>query len=124
MEPTAQPSETASETPTALPTFIATWTPYGQSESGAEGTAQADKADQNAPLFLENRSGEEVQLTLTSPVYQEYVFTKSMTLILPEGEYTYRAKVGKASFSGSFAITNGDKHVLTFYSDRIHFSTP
>jgi hypothetical protein len=124
MEPTAQPSETTTESSTSLPTFIATWTPYGQSDSGASGTAQADKADQNAPLFLDNHSGEEVQFTLTSPVYQEYIFSKSLTLILPEGQYTYRAKVGNASFSGSFAITNGDKHVLTFYSDRIHFSTP
>ena len=27
-------------------------------------------------------------------------------------------------FNGSFSITNGDKHVLTFYTDKIHFSTP
>jgi len=123
-EASPSPAETQTESPTAISTFLPTWTPYGQSESGAFETAKADKADQNAPLLLNNRTDEEIQFTLLSPRYQEYQFTGNMTLILPEGQYSYRAKVGDKSFSGSFSITNGDKHVLTFYSDRIHFATP
>jgi hypothetical protein len=48
-----------------------------------------------------------------------------MTLILPEAQYTYRAWIGdEGPFNGTFSITNGDKHVLTFNADKIHFSTP
>ena len=79
----------------------------------------------NAPLLLENKSGEEIQFILLSPQYQEYVFKGNMTLIVPEGRYSYRAWMGnQGPFNGSFSITNGDKHVLTFYTDKIHFSTP
>jgi hypothetical protein len=116
--------ETATVFPTMGPTFAPTWTPYGQADPGAFEEAKADKADLNAPLLLENQSGKEVLFTLLSPIYQEYEFSKSMTLILPEGTYTFRAKVDKNSYSGSFAITNGDKHVLTFYTNKYHFSTP
>ena len=123
-EPSATPMETATVFPTMGPTFAPTWTPYGQADPGAFEEAKADKADLNAPLLLENQSGKEVLFTLLSPIYQEYEFSKSMTLILPEGTYTFRAKVDKNSYSGSFAITNGDKHVLTFYTNKYHFSTP
>lgn len=76
-------------------------------------------------MFFENKSGEEIQFVFLSPRYQEYKFKGNMTLILPEGQYSYRAWIGKAGpFNGSFSITNGDKHVLTFYADKIHFSTP
>ena len=124
LEPSPSPSETATELPTAGPTFAPTWTPYGQSDPGAFEEAQADKADLNAPLRLDNQSGEDIQFILLTPRYQEYDFSGSMTLILPEGSYTFRANVGKNSYSGSFAITNGDKHVLTFYTNKYHFSTP
>ena len=123
-EPSPSPTETFTVLPTSGPTFVPTWTPYGQSDPGAFEEAQADKADLNAPLRLDNQSGEEIQFTLLTPIYQEYDFSGSMTLILPEGSYTFRAKVGKNSYSGSFAITNGDKHVLTFYATKYHFSTP
>jgi hypothetical protein len=133
-QPTATFTSTASPSPSTtvtimtsplLPAAIATWTPYGQSESGALETAQTDKADANAPLSLQNQSGEDIQFILVSPVYQEYAFGGNMTLILSEGQYSYRAWIGNdGPFSGSFAITNGDKHVLTFFSDKIHFSTP
>jgi hypothetical protein len=123
-EPSPSPSETGTDLPTTGPTFVPTWTPYGQSDPGAFEEAKSDKADLNAPLLLDNQSGEDVHFTLLTPYYQEYEFGKNMTLILPEGTYTFRAKVDKNSYSGSFAITNGDKHVLTFYTNKYHFSTP
>ncbi len=123
-EPSLTPSETVTESPIAGPTFAPTWTPYGQSDPGAFEEAKSDKADQNAPLLLDNQSGEDIQFILLTPRYQEYDFSGSMTLILPEGSYTFRVNVGKHSYSGSFAITNGDKHVLSFYDDKYHFSTP
>lgn len=123
-EPSPSPSVAITESPTVGATFAPTWTPYGQSEAGAAETAQADKTDFNAPLLLDNQSGEDVHFTILSPVYQEYEISRSMTLILPEGSYTFRAKVDNASYSGSFSITNGDKHVLSFYATKYHFSTP
>lgn len=123
-EPSATPMETATVMPTAGPTFAPTWTPYGQADPGAFEEAKSDKADLNAPLLLDNQSGEDIHFTLLSPIYQEYEFSGSMTLILPEGSYTFRAKIDKNTLNGSFAITNGDKHVLTFYANKYHFSTP
>lgn len=118
---------TASETavPTDTATFAPTWTPFGQFQPTDFATDKADKADQNAPLLLQNNSGETITFILLSPVYQEYEFSKNMTLILPEATYTYRAWIGnKGPMNGTFSITNGDKHVLIFYEDKIHFSTP
>jgi len=127
--PSPDPSETAtlasSTTPPLTPTFAPTWTPYGRLQPTEFGTAQADKDDKNAPLLLENKSGEDILFVLLSPIYQEYQFSKSMTIILPEGQYTYRVWIGNSSpMNGSFSITNGDKHILTFYVDKVHFSTP
>jgi hypothetical protein len=121
-ESSATQMETATVMPTAGPTFAPTWTPYGQ--SGAFEEAKSDKADFNAPLLISNQSGEDVHFIMLTPVYQEYDLGGSMTLILPEGSYTFRAKIGKNAISGSFAITNGDKHVLTLYENKYHFATP
>ncbi|MEX2161199.1 MAG: hypothetical protein WD751_04715 [Anaerolineales bacterium] len=130
-EPSPTPSPLASDTPTLEPsatftaTFAPTWTPYGQMESTQLGTAQADKADQNAPLQISNQSGEdEITFTLLSPVHQEYQIKNGLTLILPEGTYTYRVRLEKKTMNGSFTITNGDKHVLTIYADKVHFAGP
>lgn len=84
-----------------------------------------DKADKNAPLLFDNESDEEIHFIILSPVYADYTFTANMSLILPEGIYQYRAWIGGwGPINGSFSITNGDKHVLIFYTDKIHFSTP
>lgn len=126
-EPTSTPlpSDTSTPEPTATATFAPTWTPFGQLESTDFGTAQADKADKNAPLVVQNNTGESVQFFLLSPFYQEYQLANSMTIILPEGSYSFRYWVGNQSpRSGSFNITNGDKHVLTLYEDKYHFATP
>lgn len=120
------PTETVTDSPTVPPpTYLPTWTPYGLSDADTFATNQADKADLNAPLFLENKTEEEIHFILLSPRYQEYLFSGSMSLILPEGQYTYRAWIGnKGPINGTFSITNGDKHVLTFHADKIHFATP
>ena len=122
---TQTPFATLTETPTATIKLISTWAPYGQPDSGAFETARADKSSRNAPLLLDNRSGERIQFILVSPQYQEYVFTDSLGLVLPQGQYNYRAWIGNdGPFSGSFTLNNPDKHILIFYSDKIHFSTP
>lgn len=124
-EPTAtlQPSPLPTDTPTA--TFQPTWTPYGQLEPTDFVNSKANKDDKNAPLLLDNQSGEEIRFIILSPVYVEYTFTKSFSLILNEDVYQYRAWIGKhGPLNGTFSITNGDKHILTFYANKIHFSTP
>jgi len=119
------PSETPIGSPTATATDLATSPPFGYLSPSDFATAQADKSDSNAPLVLDNRSGETVRLVLTSPVYQEYEFSGSMTIILPEDQYTYRIWIGeKGPINGGFAITNGDKHVFSIYQDKVSFKTP
>lgn len=123
-QPSAFPSDTAIAYPTVA-TYWPTWTPYGQQEATDFIDNKTDKVDKNAPLLLDNESGEEIHFIILSPVYADYTFTHSFSLILSEGTYQYRAWIGKRSpINGSFSITNGDKHVLTFYKDKIHFSTP
>jgi hypothetical protein len=133
---TLVPSATYTQAPSALPTGTATVAPitpttplptatnYGQMSGSAQETAWADKEDKNAPLMLRNNSGLEIHLILLSPVYQEYTFTSNMSLILPENTYSYRVFIGDKAFSGSFSITNGDKHALVFFEDHVRFGVP
>lgn len=130
--PTALPSDTPEPTLTA--TTVAqslggeayiTTTPFGYLPPNQMASAQADKLDRNAPLVLVNTTEFEIRLHLVSPVYQEYVFTRNMTLIVPQGEYTYQAWIdGQGPRNGSFRITNGDKHELIFRQNQINFSSP
>lgn len=123
--PTLVPSETATPLPTATNTFAPTWTPYGQLVPTDFGEAQADKNDKNAPLVIQNTTGEAIEFYLLSPIYQEYEFNNGMSVILPEATYTFRYWFGNhGPISGSFSITNGDKHILTLYDDKYHFATP
>lgn len=134
--PTLVPSSTSTQEITALPTGTATLSPvtpttplptatnYGQMSGSAQETAWADKDDKNAPLILRNNTELEIHLILLSPVYQEYTFTNNMSLILPESTYSYRVFVGDKAFSGSFSITNGDKHALVFFEDHVRFGVP
>jgi hypothetical protein len=122
-EPTLIVSEEPSLTPTLPVMPIATVTPFGQ--SGNFDQDKDNKSDKNAPLALVNASSEHtVKFALLTPYYTEYEFNSSMSLILAEGEYTYRVWVDKKVMNGSFRITNGDKHVLTIRDDRVNFATP
>ncbi|MEX2143277.1 MAG: hypothetical protein WD740_01670 [Anaerolineales bacterium] len=119
------PSETIDASPTSEPTPQPTWTPFGQMNALDFATAKADKADRNAPLVLDNRSGETVKFIITSPVYQEYEFNTNMTIIVHEATYTFKSWIGeKGPINGSFTITNGDKHVLSFYEGKVVFKIP
>lgn len=123
--PTLMPSDTSTPSPTSTNTFAPTWTPYGLLMPTDFSTAQADKLDKNAPVVVQNTTGELIQFFLLSPFYQEYQLSKNMTIILPEATYSFRYWVGnQGPLSGSFSITNGDKHVLTLYEDKYHFATP
>jgi hypothetical protein len=122
-EPSLNPSETATSVPTLPPAPIATVTPFGQSGNFDED--KDNKADNNAPLALVNASSEHtVKFALLTPYYTEYEFNSGLSLILAEGEYTYRVWVDKKVMNGTFRITNGDKHVLTIRDDRVNFATP
>lgn len=123
--PTSEPSPTPTETATVTPQALTTWAPYGVPDAGAFATARADKTTGHTPLLLENLSEERVEFILTSPKYQEYVFTNNLGIVLPQGSYSYLAWIGnKGPYSGSFVLNNPDKHVLTFHPNKIHFSTP
>ncbi|MGH2581982.1 MAG: hypothetical protein ACRDFQ_03700 [Anaerolineales bacterium] len=122
---TEEPTATPTETPTATVRVLTKWAPYGVPDAGVFGTARADKSTGNTPLLLENLSGERVEFIITSPQYQEYVFTNNLGIVLPQASYDYRAWIGeKGPYIGSFVLNNPDKHVLTFYPNKIHFSTP
>jgi hypothetical protein len=122
-EPTLTPSEAASPTPTFPPALIVTVTPFGQ--SGNFDQDKNDKTDKNAPLAFINASSEHtIKFALLTPYYSEYEFNSGMSLIVAEGEYSYRVWVGNKIMNGSFRITNGDKHVLTIRDDRVNFATP
>ncbi len=122
---TPLPSETVAASITATATMQPTQTPFGFMSPSDFATAQANKFDSNAPLVLDNRSGETVRLVLKSPVYQEYEFSRSMTIIIPEANYIYQIWIGeKGPINGSFEITNGDKHVLSIYADKVVFKIP
>ena len=118
------PSDTATPSPTQQ-IFLPTWTPFGLSEPTDFVADKTNKDDKNAPVLLNNQSGEEIHFIIDSPIYVEYTFTKSFSLILNEATYHYRAWIGNhGPLSGTFSVTNGDKHILTFYKDKIHFATP
>lgn len=85
---------------------------------------QANKHDGNAPLYFRNYSGQQVRFDLTYPYWAEYTFIKDCAIILNTGTYKYVAWVGKEQFSGSFTITNGDKHALRFYAHKVRFPSP
>lgn len=124
-EPSSTPTEMVTATFTPRPTFQPTATLYGQAQSTDFADSKDDKGDQNAPLLLDNQSGEQIHLIIDSPIYGDYSFSGNMSLILPEATYHYRAWIGKKGpLSGTFSITNGDKHVLTFFENKVHFSTP
>jgi hypothetical protein len=123
-ESSAVPTGTATLVPVTPTTPLPTATNYGQMSGSAQETAWSDKDDKNAPLMLRNNTELEIHLILLSPVYQEYTFTNNMSLILPENTYSYRVFVGDKAFSGSFSITNGDKHALVFFEDHVRFGVP
>lgn len=124
-EPTLTPSEAASATATLFPTVVATVTPFGQLQPTDFGAAQDNKADKNAPLAIVNDSDEStVRFALLTPYYSEYEIGSGLSLILDEGEYSFRVWIGNTIVNGSFRITNGDKHVLTIRDDKTHFATP
>jgi hypothetical protein len=128
--PTATPEvaqATSTATSTAAPvvqtTFLPTATVYGL--SGDFDADKNDKADLNAPVLLDNQTEDQVRLVISSPIYAEYLITNNMFIILPEATYHYQVWIGnKGPISGSFSITNGDKHELTFYPNKVHFSVP
>ncbi len=123
--PEPAPTESATPAPAQSDGAYITVTPFGYMEPNQMASAQANKDDQNAPLVLVNRTEDEIRLQLLTPIYQEYTFTHTMTLIVPEGSYTYRAWIGgKGPRNGSFSITNGDKHELIFRENQINFSVP
>jgi hypothetical protein len=123
--PSAAATETASPFPASNATFAPTWTPFGQAEATDYAADKNNKDDKNAPVLFQNNSGEEIHLIILSPVYQEYYFTRSMQLILPEADYAYRAWIGnKGPFNGTMHITNGDKHVMTFHENKVTFAVP
>jgi hypothetical protein len=124
-EPSQTPTAEFTATFTPRPTFQPSATLYGQSQPTDFADSKSDKEDKNAPLLFDNQSGEQIHIIIDSPIYGDYTFSGNMSLILPEATYHYRAWIGKKGpLSGNFSITNGDKHVLTFFSDKIHFSTP
>jgi hypothetical protein len=123
-ESSAVPTGTVTLVPVTPTTPLPTATNYGQMSGSAQETAWSDKNDKNAPLMLRNNTALEIHLILLSPVYQEYTFTNNMSLILPEATYSYRVFVGDKAFSGSFSITNGDKHALVFFEDHVRFGVP
>jgi hypothetical protein len=136
---TAPPSPTPTltllptETPRpALPTSSSTITvPAAQGTlanalpTELSATEKADKSDNSTLVLLQNNSGKEVWLIIDSPVYLEYRFSDSFTILLPVGVYHYRVWIGeKGPLAGTFRIGNHDKHTMIFSAEKVQFQGP
>jgi hypothetical protein len=132
--PTADPTPTL--TPETLaPTFSASSPTI--SSPAAQGTLanvlptelsateKADKSDNSTVVLLQNNSGQEIWLIIDSPIYLEYRFSDSFTILLPVGVYDYRVWIGKKGpFEGTFRIGNHDKHTMIFSAGKVQFQGP
>ncbi len=127
--PTLPPTETL--TPTLSASSPTSSTPAAQGTlanalpTALSATEKADKSDNSTVVLLQNNSGQEVWLIIDSPVYLEYRFSDSFTILLPVGVYHYRVWIGaKGPFEGTFRIGNHDKHTMTFSAGKVQFQGP
>ncbi len=132
--PTFTPTRTLTPTETLAPTLPESSpasTPAAQGTlantlpTALSATEKADKSDNSTVVLLQNNSGQEVWLIIDSPVYLEYRFSDSFTILVPVGVYHYRVWIGaKGPFEGTFRIGNHDKHTMTFSAGKVQFQGP
>ncbi len=119
---TSAPSPTSKNTSTATPTsaptntitpeFIPSETPWFN-------------ANRTARLRFENNTDETIFIILSGTYYVTYNFQTSWNMDIPWGSYNYSVYIGKSSeHSGSFTITNADKHIMVISEGKVRFKYP
>lgn len=128
---TSAPSVTTTRMASPITTASAYATVYGTPLNPASLntpvslTERADRSDNTTPLLLHNETGQTIWYILYSPIYYEYKFSDSMTILIPQGEYFYRVSIGDSDpIQGSFRIGNQDKHTMIFRNGKVIFQTP
>lgn len=127
--PTQQPSATNTETAQSLAsntsTFVAVDTLANNAATQISATDLADKSDKSTPVKLQNNTDQNIWLSIEGGGYWEYQFSDSLVILLPLGDYHYRAWIGDSGpYVGDFHIGNPDKHTLVFSNGKVTFQGP
>lgn len=125
-QPTPTPDPAGQATQPDLPTVTATLpalTPIYPTS-----TVPSQKTEGFAPLRVTNETDVRYVLEISGARYERFDLVPGMVdmRIVPEGEYSYlvRDVDGRVVFSGSFRITNPDKHELKIRENRVVFLVP
>lgn len=116
--PSATPEITPTPEPSATPTFTMLL---------ATATVPEGKVAGWAPLKVHNRTDVRLTLEISGPAYHTFYVSagdEEMRTV-PEGDYTYVVSddLGRL-YTGSFRITNPDKHELVMREDKAVFLVP
>ncbi|MCL5429123.1 MAG: hypothetical protein M1347_04880 [Chloroflexi bacterium] len=139
--PTSTPIPSATFTATSAPTqiqtpaiefptttatvFIAVGTQANALPTAVSAEGRADKSDSQTYLLLQNNTDQVIWFIIDSPIYLEYRFSDTFGILIPQGDYHYRAYIGsKGPIEGSFHIGNQDKHTLAFTAGKVLFQGP
>jgi hypothetical protein len=128
--PTLEPSPTSTvaEVVTANPTasgFVASGTQANVAPTTVSATELANKKDNSTAVKLQNNTDQIIWIIIEGPGYWEYRFSDSFVILLPLGEYHYRAWIGDSGpFEGNFHIGNPDKHTFVFSNGKVDFQGP
>ncbi len=125
-EPSENSIETSKDGPAATATATLEITPTLEDEISVDPSATSAPDNQKtARLRFENNSGQVVYLTLSGAFNANYAFADSFNVDVPYGDYSFAANIGQdGPYTGSFTITNADKHTLVFESDKVKILGP
>lgn len=127
---TAEPSATSTESAqaTSSPTatgFVASGTQANVGPTQISATELANKKDNSTAVKLQNNTDQIIWLIIEGSGYWEYRFSDSFIILLPLGEYHYRAWIGDdGPYEGSFRIGNPDKHTFVFSNGKVVYQGP
>ncbi len=127
---TTEPSATSTiaELATATPTssgFVASGTQANVAPTTVSATELANKKDNSTAVKLQNNTDQIIWIIIEGPGYWEYRFSDSFVILLPLGEYHYRAWIGdNGPYEGNFHIGNPDKHTFVFSNGKVDFQGP
>jgi hypothetical protein len=130
LAPTLEPSatNTVPELVTASPTvsgFVASGTQANVAPTTVSATELANKKDNSTAVKLQNNTDQIIWIIIEGPGYWEYRFSDSFVILLPLGQYHYRAWIGDSGpYEGNFHIGNPDKHTFVFSNGKVDFQGP
>jgi hypothetical protein len=128
--PTLEPSPTTivAAPVTSSPTpsgFVASGTQANVAPTTVSATELANKKDNSTAVKLQNNTDQIIWIIIEGPGYWEYRFSDSFVILLPLGQYHYRAWIGdNGPYEGNFHIGNPDKHTFVFSNGKVDFQGP